>query len=102
MLSGYEDVNACWEWRGTRLPRGYGQVRIPGRISPMLVHRRVWELIHGPIPIGMCVLHQCDNPPCFNPRHLRLGTIADNNHEMRLKSRARGGVFKGKRWWKTG
>ncbi len=30
------------------------------------------------MPDGINVLHGCDNPPCCNPAHLRLGTQAEN------------------------
>jgi hypothetical protein len=51
------------------------------------VHRVAWELEHGPIPDGMLILHRCDNPACWAPEHLFLGTQADNVRDMHAKGR---------------
>jgi hypothetical protein len=56
----------------------------------VLVHRVAWELTNGPIPLGQCVLHRCDNPPCCNPKHLFLGTQDDNMADMASKGRGVG------------
>lgn len=37
------------------------------------------------------VLHACDNPGCINVEHLRAGTHAENQADMKHKGRARGG-----------
>src|SRR3990167_2515506 len=77
--------NQCWLWEGCRDKQGYGRFSIyktaDKPVKHMLSHRFAWELTHGQIPKGLCVLHRCDNPPCVNPAHLFLGTIHDNNHD---------------------
>ena len=50
-------------------------------------HRVVWILCFGSIPLGMQVLHHCDNPPCCNPLHLFLGTGLDNMRDKISKGR---------------
>ncbi len=87
----FPDPNCgCWLWSGGRNENGYGIIGL-GRRSQGVgkTHRVAWELYNGPIPDGMCVLHKCDNPPCCNPAHLRLGTLKDN---------ARDTVSKGRNW----
>lgn len=69
-------VTGCWLWLQYRKPKGYGRWCINGvRCYP---HRIAFELWKGPIPLGLKVLHKCDNPPCCNPDHLFLGTNLDN------------------------
>ncbi len=78
-------TRGCWLW--TMRPRtGYGRAFYNGKTIP--AHRASWELHHGPIPVGMKVLHACDNRLCVRPSHLFLGTSRDNTHDMMKKGRA--------------
>lgn len=85
----------CHPWIGNVGPKGYGRIYL---VSPrkkpstrVAVTRVVWEISNGPIPDGMFVLHQCDNPPCCNINHLFLGSNQDNTADRQAKERqARG------------
>lgn len=84
--------SGCWEWAGYRMPKGYGQMgRADGSRRLALTHRVAWELANGPIPVGLVVRHRCDNPPCCNPEHLELGSVADNSRDAKERGQlARG------------
>jgi HNH endonuclease len=83
--------DGCWIWRGSINNKGYGQIQSGGRKGGLrLAHRVSWEVHKGPVPIGKVVMHSCDNPPCVNPAHLKLGTQGDNLQDMTSKQRAGG------------
>jgi hypothetical protein len=82
-----EKTDGCWLWRGARHHTGYGVIGVDRR--QRRAHRVAYEMAHGPIPAGAVVCHSCDTPPCVNPSHLFVGTVADNNRDMMAKGRAR-------------
>lgn len=75
----------CWEWKGARDAKGYGIYK--GTRS----HRVSYTMVNGKIPDGLLIRHRCDNPPCCNPKHLEVGTHADNTNDAVVRGRiARG------------
>jgi hypothetical protein len=84
-LAPQDPVTGCIEWAACCKQKGYGLFYYDGRST--LAHRYAWERKHGPVPEGLCVLHECDNPPCCNDAHLFLGTKADNNADKKAKDR---------------
>ena len=75
----------CWEWTAGLDGKGYGAFAVKGRM--VQAHKYSYSLFKGSIPDGLFVLHSCDNRKCVNPKHLSLGTNADNVHDMLSKGR---------------
>ena len=75
----------CLVFTGHRDRQGYGKIKTQNK--PYLAHRLMWELMNGPVPEGMMILHSCDNPPCVLPAHLRVGTAKDNSDDMVSRGR---------------
>ena len=76
----------CWPWAGYIGPWGYGVFGIARKQMPAT--HVAWFLETGELPpAGFLLMHSCDNPPCVNVRHLKVGTDADNHADRDAKGR---------------
>jgi hypothetical protein len=75
----------CWTWTGCTNKIGRPFFNLDGRI--VLAYRVAYELMNGPIPVGLFVCHHCDNSICVRPSHLFVGSNQDNMTDMVRKGR---------------
>ncbi len=80
----------CVEWdrsrKGKGVHGGYGQIMRPVD-GTRIVTRIAYSLSIGPVPANLHVCHHCDNPPCFRPIHLFVGSDSDNIRDCISKGR---------------
>jgi len=81
-----DSLTGCLEWTGSLSVGGYARLSYRG--PNLTVHRVVWFLHFGLIPIGTFVCHRCDNRRCIEIKHLFLGSHSDNMRDMSGKDRS--------------
>ncbi len=93
----------CHLWSAGISSTGHASFRCgslpgPGRRGTVPAHLYAYQLEFGVIPrLGWSgsasenLCHRCDEHACLNPRHLRLGTLAENRQEWADRHRIPGG-----------
>jgi hypothetical protein len=71
-----EKTPACWVWKGSKLPSGYGTLNVDGKT--IYAHRFSYELVRGKIPGKLQIDHLCRITRCVNPDHLEAVTPSEN------------------------
>ena len=83
------EQDSCWEWEGTRLPKGYGKFSLRG--GYVGAHRVSYQLAYGDLrensSVDLEIDHLCRNPPCVNPRHLRQVPSIENQNNRGPRTR---------------
>ena len=84
----------CWNWKGFKNEDGYGRTWINDK--GYYAHRVIYSIAF-PNSISLnapkstdkkgFLIHTCDNPACCNPKHLWIGTHADNMADKVAKGR---------------
>lgn len=72
-------VGDCLIWQNPSDPDGYGSFYYKGKTRR--AHRVSYELANGQFDYRLLVRHTCDTKLCVNPKHLILGTNADNSKD---------------------
>ena len=81
----------CRLWQGVEGTDGYGRRKVrelDGTVRSMSMHRWVMEQLLGRrLKPTEVIMHACDNRLCYRAEHLSVGTVQDNNADMKAKGR---------------
>lgn len=82
------EPDECWPWIAKATAHyGYGRMTA-GRSRYLRSHQVAWALENGNIPEGAVIRHTCDYTACCNPKHLVLGTQAENVADATSRGRS--------------
>lgn len=87
------EPDECWPWKRAHTAKGYGLVRICGKL--MRAHRVAWALHAQVAPTTLTadieVHHTCETNDCCNPAHLEAidSQTHDRIHATDMRRRIR-------------
>lgn len=87
------DIGCFISTRYIRNQSGYPTIIV--RKKRWLAHRLVFTVLKNNCikpDKSLFVCHTCDNPSCYNPQHLFLGTAKENNQDKMKKGRHKSGI----------
>ena len=96
--SKVDKTSTCWNWVGAKGEQGYGMFWFDGRVRG--AHRVSFILHNGSIADGLEVDHQCHNPSCVRPSHLRAVTVKQNCENRGKNNSHNTAGFHGVHWCK--
>jgi hypothetical protein len=79
----------CVLWQGTANKDGYGVrwIHVGDGWQLVMMHRWIVQVVRRRLDSTEIVMHKCDNRLCFRFDHLQVGSILDNNADMKAKGR---------------
>lgn len=84
----------CWPWKKSTNKFGHGHFRMDGVV--FMAHRLAYFLSNGKLHPDDVVRHTCDTPSCCNPKHLIIGSHADNVADRVSRGRSASGTRNGR------
>ena len=85
-----DNPSPCWLWKGPTFEVN-GLVRPYFNIGSKTyrAHALAWQLLRGPIPEGLYLLHKCNNPLCIRPdkNHVYPGDQKQNLRDLQDRRR---------------
>lgn len=94
-------IDDCHLYAGRLDPHGYGVLSSWQSDTQKNQNYRVVRLVMD-VPDGMVADHLCNNPPCINPEHLEIVTIAENVRRGKSGKLSYGAVSKIRELYATG
>ena len=76
-------TDECILWPFGRYETGYGRFSVKKKAK--IASREMCKIAHGnPKTDNLVAAHNCGNPPCINPRHLRWATQHENMQDKKI------------------